>query len=136
MGRVTLIDRGRLTKIDANVDGESVFLHPDAVNAALGWELKPEGFCRDDVCIPVSDEAEVVTDGGVSLYGLAELLRRPLAVDIDERAAYLGRSATTRTAELRSLRAPDFRLPDLEGKIHALSDYRGKKVLLAAYASW
>ena len=26
--------------------------------------------------------------------------------------------------------------PDLEGKLHSLSDHRGKKVLLVAYASW
>ena len=32
--------------------------------------------------------------------------------------------------------APDFTLPDLAGQIHTLSDYRGKKVLLVAYASW
>jgi peroxiredoxin len=27
-------------------------------------------------------------------------------------------------------------LPDLSGRMHALSDFRGKKVLLVAYASW
>ena len=32
--------------------------------------------------------------------------------------------------------APDFTLPDLAGHMHSLSDYRGKKVLLIAYASW
>ena len=32
--------------------------------------------------------------------------------------------------------APAFTLPDLDGKPHSLSDYRGKKVLLVAYASW
>ncbi len=30
-------------------------------------------------------------------------------------------------------KAPDFRLPDQNGKIHALSDYRGKKVILYFY---
>ena len=30
---------------------------------------------------------------------------------------------------LTSLDAPDFSLPDLDGKMHSLSDYRGKKVL-------
>lgn len=41
-----------------------------------------------------------------------------------------------RRAALASLQAPDFELPDLDGKMHRLSDYRGKKVLLAAWASW
>jgi peroxiredoxin len=37
---------------------------------------------------------------------------------------------------LQSLQAPDFTLPDLEGKWHALSEYRGRKVLLVSWASW
>ena len=32
--------------------------------------------------------------------------------------------------------APDFTLPDLDGKLHSLSDYRGKKVVLMSWASW
>ena len=31
---------------------------------------------------------------------------------------------------------PDFLLPKLDGGFGRLSDYRGKKVLLVAYASW
>ena len=61
---------------------------------------------------------------------------RPLALDVDERAAYLGASAAERGAQLATLQAPDFTLPDLSGRLHSLSDYRGKKVLLVAYASW
>jgi hypothetical protein len=37
---------------------------------------------------------------------------------------------------LRSLEAPDFSLPDVAGRMHALSDHRGKKVLLVTWASW
>ena len=37
---------------------------------------------------------------------------------------------------LTTLEAPDFRLPDMNGKLHALSDFRGKKVLLLTWASW
>ena len=33
-------------------------------------------------------------------------------------------------------RAPDFALPDLAGELHTLSEHRGKKVLLATWASW
>ncbi len=57
-------------------------------------------------------------------------------VDVDEKVAYLGVSAEERASALTSLEAPDFTLPDLEGRPHSLSEYRGKKVLLVAYASW
>lgn len=32
--------------------------------------------------------------------------------------------------------APDFRLPDRKGRAHALSDYRGKKVVLVFYRGY
>ena len=73
---------------------------------------------------------------GAALAKQAETSGRPVAVDLDERAAYLGISAAERAKALASLEAPDFTLPDLDGRPHSLSAQRGKKVLLVAYASW
>jgi len=50
--------------------------------------------------------------------------------------AALGTAAADRAASLVSLEAPDFALPDLAGRLHTLSEHRGKKALLIAYASW
>ena len=66
----------------------------------------------------------------------AEASGRPVAIDLDERAAYLGVSAAERARALASLEAPNFTLPDLDGRLHSLSQHRGTKVLLVAYASW
>jgi hypothetical protein len=74
--------------------------------------------------------------GGADLAELARSLDRSLAVDLDEHAAFLGVSARARGAQLWSLEAPDFTLPDLEGRPHALSAQRGHKVLVVAYGSW
>jgi hypothetical protein len=60
----------------------------------------------------------------------------PLAVDREERVACLGVAAAARGAALASLEAPDFALPDLAGRLHRLSEHRGRKVLLVAWASW
>jgi AhpC/TSA family len=73
---------------------------------------------------------------GAALAKQAETSGRPVAVDLDERAAYLGINAAERAKALASLEAPDFTLPDLDGRSHSLSAQRGKKVLLVAYASW
>ena len=73
---------------------------------------------------------------GAALAKQAEAAGRPIAVDLDEHAAYLGISAAERAKALASLEAPDFTLPDLDGRPHSLSAQRGKKVLLVAYASW
>jgi len=79
---------------------------------------------------------EVGETDGVALAKRAEASGRPVAVDLDERATYLGVSAAERANALSSLEAPDFTLPDLDGRPHSLSHHRGKKILLVAYASW
>jgi hypothetical protein len=102
----------------------------------LGWELKPEGLCQGDVCVPVADGDALANADGIDLAALADVLRRPLALDAEEGAAVLGVPAAERRAQLDTLEAPDFTLPGIDGTLHTLSDHRGKKVLLIAYASW
>ena len=131
----TLIDDGIAHDIDASVIDGRVVLSASAL-ASIGWELHPEGLCREGLCIPVPADAALEAAGGIDLAALARILDRPLALDLDERVAYLGVSAGERQRALRSLVAPDFTLPDLGGRPHRLSDHRGKKVLLVAYASW
>ncbi len=133
--RITLIDDGREIELPAHVVGDAIRITPAALRDALGWTLKPEGLCRDAACVPVR-EGEVVVDGLVDLAGFARAVGRPLAIDVAERVAALGVSAGTRATQLASLEAPDFELPDLDGERHTLSEHRGKKVLLVAYASW
>ena len=132
----TLIDDGQAKALEATVEGDRVRLPEAEVHRALGWQLKPEGLCQGDTCIPVRDPSSLSNEAGLDLEALAKLLGRPLAVDGESRAAALAASATDRTQSLESLEAPDFTLPDLAGVAHTLSDYRGKKVLLIAYASW
>ena len=136
MTTFTIIDAGAPAEVSASVDGERVRVATADVERALQWELKPEGFCLGPVCYPVPEDSDLVTDDGVDIVGLARLIGRPHAVDAAEGAAYLGVPARERAQELGLLDAPDFTLPDLEGTPHSLSDYRGRKVLLVAYASW
>lgn len=132
----TVIDAGRVCATTATLHEQRVRLSPAALRTALGWELKPQGLCKDDRCIPVGGQAGLVAHEGIDLSAFGELLSRPVAIDTAERVAYLGTSAAHRSAQLSSLEAPDFTLPDLEGRLHSLSDYRGQKLLLVAYASW
>lgn len=134
--RFTLIDDGRVVETGVTLQGGRVHLTAAALHAALGWALKPQGLCKDDRCLPLPAAAQVLDGDTVDLAGVARLLGRPLALDVGERAAYLGAAAGERAAQLTSLDAPDFTLPDLAGRPHRLADYRGRKVLLVAYASW
>lgn len=132
----TLIDDGRVVEVRATVDTDRMQLTPSELERGLGWELKPEGLCRGGLCVPLQNAADLVSADGVDLAAVARLLERPLALDLDERVAYLGVSAAQRAAQLATLQAPEFTLPDLSGRRHSLSAYRGRKVLLTAYASW
>lgn len=132
----TIIDGDIETRVSARVDGERVWLSPDAVTRALGWEVTEDGLCRDGLCVPVPADAALATGDGIDLVTLAATLDRPLACDVEERAACLGAPAPDRGRALASLQAPDFALPDLGGGVHRLSDHRGRKVLLVVWASW
>jgi hypothetical protein len=131
----TLIDDGTVHELEATLADGRVLVAANALGV-MGWELHPEGLCRQGLCIPVPDGVELTIGDRIDVGALARVLDRPLALDLDERAAYLGVSAGDRARVLRSLVAPDFTLPDLTGRPHRLSDHRGKKVLLVAYASW
>ena len=132
----TLLDEGKPTTVPARVSGDTVRLTREALERTLGWTLKPEGLCRGALCVPLRPGAALESAEGVDLAGVAAALGRPLALDIAERAAYLGVGAGERARPLAALEAPDFTLPDLDGRLHSLRAQRGKKVLLVAYASW
>ena len=120
---LTLIDGESPTRDTVTIDTEA----PDL--AALGWERKPEGLCRDAMCVPVPG-------GPLDLAGVAAALQRPLVVDAAAGVGALGASSLERGSSLRSGIAPDFELPDLDGTRWRLSQFRGRKVVLYAYASW
>jgi hypothetical protein len=122
----------QLTVIDAeSPDRPSVTIDPSAPGAerAFGWERKPEGLCRDEMCVPVPD-------GPLDLAGFAKALHRPLVIDERAGVAAIGASSMERGAALHSGMAPDFTLKDLAGEEWTLSQFRGRKVVLYAYASW
>ena len=136
MDRFTIVDDERAAEIPARLTGGRVLLDPAALKDTLGWETHDGLLCSDAMCIPVADDAALVREGGIDLEGFARTLDRALAVDVEEHAAFLGGSARERAQALASQHAPDFTLPDLDGRPHSLSEQRGKKILLVAWASW
>jgi hypothetical protein len=131
-----ILDAGRPLETVARIAGDAVRLTPPALRDALGWEVHAGQLCRESLCVPVPEGLKLEHDDGLDLAALATVLGRALALDLEERAAYLGASAAERRRALASLQAPDFTLPDLAGRPHALSQHRGRKVFLVAWASW
>jgi hypothetical protein len=133
---ITLIDGGRVTRVPARIQGKRVRIAPEALERAFGWALKPQGLCKGDICVTLRERRGLFDEDGVDLAVFAQTTGLPLALDAREGVAVLGESAAARGSRLASLEAPDFTLPDLAGRLHSLSQHRGKKVLLIAYASW
>ncbi len=125
---------------NASADGNNLWLSLTELHNATGWELKPQGACLDDVCvpIPVGREAEFIRASGkeFNLAALARLQGQPIVHDDTHKVWFFGETGSTRNNSMSSLQAPDFTLPDLDGRQHSLSQYRGKKILLVSWASW
>ncbi len=134
--RATIIDDDRSVSIEAIPTDGTLRVTADDLADATGWELKPEGLCRDNVCVPVRDRAALLDDDGIDLTAFAAALARPIAVEPDAGVAVLGEAPAIVRSRLDTLDAPPFTLPDLDGNTVSLDDYAGRKRLLIAWASW
>ncbi|MBI5947065.1 MAG: redoxin domain-containing protein [Chloroflexi bacterium] len=135
----TLISGDRTTVLaGATSEGDALWVPVGDLEPASGWTLKPEGACRGEECVPIprGQESLFVRPGLFNLAALAGYLGQPVVHDARRNAWVIGESAGRRAAGLDSLEAPDFTLPDLQGNLHSLHDYRGKKVFLVSWASW
>lgn len=126
----------------ARADGGGLWLTTADLTRATGWELKPEGACLGDRCVPIPAGQERrfldVEDDRTWLCFSALAAHTGRAVAWDERHAVwsFGEEPAVQRERRTGLLAPDFTLPDLDGAPHTLSDYRGQKVILYAWASW
>jgi hypothetical protein len=99
---------------------------PVDLERRTGWAIKPQGACRDDVCVPLPAPFDV--------RDLAERLGMALVHDAAHALWALGPPAGGRT--LTSAELPDIVLPDRDGNDFALRSLRGTKVFMVAWASW
>lgn len=126
----------------AEAQGDELWLTLSELPIVSGWELKPEGVCKEEICVPVPDarRAALIRDGASETqFNLAEFARtieQPFAHDVGNAVWYFGPAAWDWKDRFASRQAPDFSLPDLAGHVHTLSELRGKKVFLLFWASW
>jgi len=102
-----------------------------AFEDGTGWQLKPEGACKGDVCIPLAKKPGRTVD----VERIAGEMGLPLVAEPAHGLWALGPESVGARA-LTSAEAPDFRLPDLAGREFTLSSLRGQKVLLFAWAPY
>lgn len=108
----------------------SALVSADELTLVSGWHLTEEGLCSGDRCVAFSADDRAALD----LSAVARALGMPLVSDAAHGMWALGAEAGGRA--LVSAAAPDLVLPDVDGRPVRLSDLRGQKVLLVAWASW
>ena len=140
--RTTIVYDDAATELtSAREDAGQLWITTADLKRATRFEVKPQGVCRDELCFPLPKARQqefVHKTPPVTWFNMtafADLVHQPVAHDAAMATWYFGLRSDQRQ-QLSSLQAPDFTLPDLQGKQHRLSDFRGKKILLVTWASW
>jgi AhpC/TSA family protein len=138
----TIVYDDAVTEVgSARIESDQLWITTADLKRATRFEVKPQGVCRNELCFPVpkARQQEFLHKEShaawFNLSAFAALVHQPVAHDDALATWYFGLRSDQRQA-LSSLEAPDFKLPDINGKPHSLSDFRGKKVLLVTWASW
>ena len=105
-------------------------LTPAELHERTGWELRPEGLCKADRCVPLPGEAGERIDADL----LAQRLGMALVHDTEHGLWALGPESGGRALVAAEL--PDITLPDRRGTPFSVRSLRGTKVLLVMWASW
>ena len=105
----------------------------DEFHQFTGWEIKPEGACKDERCVPLVPALRNA-DGLLDLTAVASRIGMPIAHDEQYGLWAIGAESGGRVLE--SARMPDVVLPDFGGRPFDVASLRGRKVLLLAWASW
>lgn len=101
--------------------------------AGTGWEPKPEGLCRGEICVPAP--ASLRSDGTVDVTVAAASLGMPLVHDKTHGLYALGPGSSS-GHQLSTAVAADPELLDRDLNPFRLSRLHGRKVLLVAWSSY
>jgi hypothetical protein len=139
----TVIYDGVATEVTAATEPSSdLWITTTDLRRSTRFVIKPQGVCRDQLCflLPKNRKAQFIAKkGSTTWFNLSEfagLIKQPFTSDQKNGVWYFGGRTEEQNGYLASLEAPNFTLPDLNGREHSLADFRGKKVLLVTWASW
>ena len=140
---VTVLAGGQAAKVPVSGAGDGdLWLRAVDLPTAVGWEIKPEGVCADDVCVPLDARLEgqlLQARDGNTWFNLAAFARhvgQPFTHTRDGAVWSFGAPAHAQLSWTGGELAPDFALPDIDGRVRSLSEFRGEKVFLLTWASW
>jgi hypothetical protein len=101
--------------------------------AGTGWDPKPEGLCRGEICVPAPTALRL--DGTVDVELAASRLGMPILRDENHGLTALGPGSSS-GHQLSTAVAADPELLDQNLNPFRLSSLHGRKVLLVAWSSY
>jgi hypothetical protein len=113
---------------------DTLTVDPSEFAARTGWDIKTEGACKGDACVPLSDAQ--LAGGRLDVTLLSQRLGMALVSDPSVGLHALGPETGITGRALTTARAPEIVLPDLAGNPIRIGDLRPQKVVLVAWASW
>ena len=122
-----------LARIDTDASG-ALWVRKADLPRINGFELKPQGACREDICIPIP--RAMMRGDLFNLTAFATRVGQKFLADAPARVCSFGEIPVLQGAYVESRIAPDVTVPDRKGRPVRLSQFRGKKVLLVTWASW
>jgi peroxiredoxin len=139
-GTTVLVDEhDRVHELVADRQGDTLVIDASSLAERTGWSVKPEGLCRDAVCLPRTLWPGLTRDDGVDAATLAAALMatvgQPVVVDLDAAIIGMGTPAVVRRAAMATLSLPHLDVGDLDGRPVDIGAIEGKK-LLVSFASW
>jgi hypothetical protein len=122
------------TRPDTHANSSDLWVRKADLPRINEFEVKPQGACRNDVCIPIP---KAMAQGEwFNLTGFAHKLGEAYVADAGTRAWSFGEIPVLTGSYATSRMAPDFAVSDRKGRVVHLSDFRGKKALVVTWASW
>ncbi|CAB4540979.1 MAG: hypothetical protein F2534_01555 [Actinobacteria bacterium] len=108
-------------------------VEPAAFADRTGWQAKPEGLCRGEICVPAPGSLR--DDGSLDVSVAAARLGMPVVHDEAHGVWAVGPATATGRA-LSTAVAADPELVTRDGSPFRLSSLHGRKVLLVAWSSY
>lgn len=137
-GQATVLYQGNTIRLTAAGSADGLLIRPEDLKRVNGFELKPEGACYQDMCIPMSDQLLVEQGGGqwFDLTAFADLLEQPYVADAETRVWSFAEIPAKRESMMIDALAPDFEVTDRQGNVVRMSDFKGRKALIVTWSSW
>ena len=120
--------------VDPRGDARALWIRKRDLVRVNGFELKPQGACRADLCMPIPKS---MTRGNYfNLTAFAKKAGQAVAADTGARVWSFSEMPALGGGLANSRVAPEFEVPDRLGRPVHFARFRGKKALVVTWASW